>query len=129
MGVDFLRGRVAILGAGREGTAARKYLRARFPDIRLSLIETIERAGGRLTRIRLPLIERLHAAGKAVYGMKVLGCGRLVEDAHAAIRYVLQLGTVHALTIGISRPEHLRQNARLVEELAPQYPLRVYQTA
>jgi aryl-alcohol dehydrogenase-like predicted oxidoreductase len=76
-----------------------------------------------------PLIEQLYAAGKAVYGMKVLGCGRLVENARAAIQYVLQLGTVHALTIGASRPEHLRQNARLVEELAPQYPLRVLQTA
>ena len=71
-----------------------------------------------------PLIEQLYAAGKAVYGMKVLGCGRLVGQSRAAIQYVLQLGTVHALTIGISRQEHLRQNVRLIEELAPLYPLR-----
>ena len=72
-----------------------------------------------------PLIEQLYAAGKAVYGMKVLGCGRLAGDARAAIRYVLGLGTVHALTIGITRPEHLQENVRLVEELASLYPLRV----
>lgn len=70
-----------------------------------------------------PLIEQLYTAGKAVYGMKVLGCGRLAGDARAAIQYVLQLGTVHALTIGISRQEHLRQNVRLIEELAPRNPL------
>lgn len=70
-----------------------------------------------------PLIERLYAAGKAVYGMKVLGCGRLAGEARAAIQYVLQLGTVHALTIGISRQDHLHQNVHLVEELAPQHPL------
>jgi aryl-alcohol dehydrogenase-like predicted oxidoreductase len=71
-----------------------------------------------------PLIGQLYAAGKAVYGMKVLGCGRLAQDARAAIQYVLQLGTVHAMTIGISRQEHLQQNVRLVEELAPQYPMQ-----
>jgi aryl-alcohol dehydrogenase-like predicted oxidoreductase len=71
----------------------------------------------------VPLIERLYAAGKAVYGMKVLGVGRLADDARAAMRYVLGLGTVHALTIGTSRQDHLRQNVRLMEELAPSHPL------
>jgi hypothetical protein len=72
----------------------------------------------------VPLIERLYAAGKAVYGMKVLGAGRLADDARAGIEYVLGLGTVHALTIGISQHAHLQQNVGLVEELAPLYPLR-----
>jgi aryl-alcohol dehydrogenase-like predicted oxidoreductase len=71
----------------------------------------------------VPVIARMYASGKAVYGMKVLGCGRLVKEARAAIQYVLQLGTVHAIAIGTSRQEHLFQNLRLVEELAPQYPL------
>jgi len=71
----------------------------------------------------VPVIERLYASGRAVYGMKVLGCGQLVRKARAAIQYVLKLGVVHAITIGISRREHLDENVRLVEELAPQYPL------
>ena len=72
----------------------------------------------------VPAIERAYTSGKAVYGMKVLGCDRLTKDARTAIRYVFQLGTVHAITIGTSRREHLQENVRLVEEFAPQYPLR-----
>jgi aryl-alcohol dehydrogenase-like predicted oxidoreductase len=73
----------------------------------------------------VPVIERLYTSGKAVYGMKVLGCGQLAEKARAAIQYVFQLGVVHAVTIGISRREQLFEDVRLVEELAPQYPLRL----
>jgi len=65
----------------------------------------------------VPVIESLYAAGKAVYGMKVLGGGQLARDARAEIQYVLQLGTVHAITIGMSRREHFDENLRLVEEL------------
>jgi aryl-alcohol dehydrogenase-like predicted oxidoreductase len=72
----------------------------------------------------VPVIERMYTFGKAVYGMKVLGCGRLAEDPRAAMRYVFQLGTVHAITIGTSKREHLLGNVRLVEELAPRYPLQ-----
>lgn len=72
----------------------------------------------------VPVIERMYAPGKAIYGMKVLGCGRLTKDARTAIQYVFQLGTVHAITIGTSQREHLYENLRLVEGLAPQHPLR-----
>lgn len=72
----------------------------------------------------VPVLERMYNSGKAIYGMKVLGCGQLVKDARAAIRYVFQLGTVHAITIGTCKREHLYENINLVEELAPQYPLR-----
>ena len=72
----------------------------------------------------VPVIEQLYRAGKALYGMKVLGCGHLADNPRAAIEYVLQLGTVHALTIGTSRRQQLEENRRLVEELAPRYPLR-----
>ncbi len=71
----------------------------------------------------VPVIEQLYAAGKAVYGMKVLGCGSLTHDPRRAIEYVLGLGTVHALTIGISSLAQLEQNVRLVEELSPRHPL------
>jgi predicted aldo/keto reductase-like oxidoreductase len=72
----------------------------------------------------VPLLKGLYAAGKAVYGMKVLGVGRLSGDPRTAMQYVLKLGSVHALTIGISQHAHLRQNVRAIEELAPLYPLR-----
>ncbi|MGC9393431.1 MAG: aldo/keto reductase [Anaerolineae bacterium] len=72
----------------------------------------------------VPVIEKLHAAGKGVYGMKVLGCGALKGDVRTAIEYVLQLGTVHAFTIGMTSAAQLDENVRLVEELSPKYPLR-----
>lgn len=72
----------------------------------------------------VPVIEQLYAAGKAVYGMKVLGCGRLTHNPHKAVEYVLGLGTVHALTIGVSSPAQLEQNVHLIEELSPHCPLR-----
>lgn len=71
-----------------------------------------------------PVIEKLYAAGKAVYGMKVLGCGPLTKDVRNAMAYVLGLGTVHAFTIGTTSLAQLDENVRLMDELAPQYPLR-----
>jgi aryl-alcohol dehydrogenase-like predicted oxidoreductase len=72
----------------------------------------------------VPVLESLYTSGKAVYGMKVLGCGQLAGKARAAIQYVFQLGVVYALTIGISTREQLLEDVRLVKELAPRYPLR-----
>jgi UDP-N-acetylmuramoylalanine--D-glutamate ligase len=39
---DFESGRIAILGIGREGQAAREYLRSQYPDIDLSLLAEAE---------------------------------------------------------------------------------------
>jgi aryl-alcohol dehydrogenase-like predicted oxidoreductase len=72
----------------------------------------------------VPLLEQLYDAGKAVYAMKVLGCGALVADPRKAIEYVLGLGVVYAQSIGMSRPEQIAQNVALMEELAGRYPLR-----
>jgi aryl-alcohol dehydrogenase-like predicted oxidoreductase len=119
------RGKVRAVGISCHGLGAlRTAARSEWLD---AILVRINSAGTRMDGSPAevaPLIEQIHAAGKAVYGMKVLGCGRLAGDARAAIQYVLQLGTVHALSIGISRQDHLRQNVRLVEELAPLHPLR-----
>jgi predicted aldo/keto reductase-like oxidoreductase len=48
--------------------------------------------------------------------MKVLGNGRLSSDVRAAIRYTLNLGTVHAITIGMENQEQLMDNIRFVRE-------------
>ncbi len=73
-----------------------------------------------------PLIEQLYAAGKAVYGMKIFGAGKLAQNPRASLEYVFKLGAVHAVTIGINSPQQLRQNVQLVEEIAQQYPLKEY---
>lgn len=76
----------------------------------------------------VPILEKMYKDGKAVYGMKVLGAGKLADDARRAVEYVFQLGTVYAITIGTSTREQLDQNLELVEELAPLYPPRVLES-
>jgi aryl-alcohol dehydrogenase-like predicted oxidoreductase len=63
-----------------------------------------------------PLLAEMHAAGKAVFGMKVLGAGRLDNDLRGAVEYVFNLGTVHAITIGMRNRAELAENIRLVGE-------------
>lgn len=72
----------------------------------------------------IPLIRQLYDRGKGIYAMKVLGCGQLTGDVAQAFRYVLGLGTVHALSIGMSSAAQLHENVRRMETLAGQYPLR-----
>jgi 1-deoxyxylulose-5-phosphate synthase len=72
----------------------------------------------------VPVIESLHAAGKALYAMKVLGCGPLTHDVRRAFDYVLGLGTVHALSIGMTSLTQLQENVALMEELTPARPPR-----
>jgi aryl-alcohol dehydrogenase-like predicted oxidoreductase len=71
----------------------------------------------------VPIIGRMYRAGKAVYGMKVLGCGSLSNSVHTALEFVLRLETVHAVTIGTTTQAQLIENLGVVEELCPQYPL------
>jgi predicted aldo/keto reductase-like oxidoreductase len=121
-----VQGKVRAVGISSHGLGAlRAAAESDWADVVLARINLAgTRMDGSLDQV-VPLLERLYAAGKAVYGMKVLGCGRMAGECRSAIRYVLELGTVHALTIGTSHPEHLRENARLVEELAPRHPLGV----
>jgi 1-deoxyxylulose-5-phosphate synthase len=71
----------------------------------------------------VPLIEQLNEAGKGIYGMKVLGCGQLTRDIPRAFEYVLNLGTVHAMTVGMSSRAQLIENINAVEALETQGPL------
>jgi len=54
-------------------------------------------------------LEEMHAAGKGVIGMKILGEGAFKEPERrdASLRYVLGLGTVDAFVIGFESPEQV----------------------
>jgi aryl-alcohol dehydrogenase-like predicted oxidoreductase len=118
-------GKVRAVGASCHGLRAlRAAAETDWPDVVMVRINPTGVHMDAAPAEVVPLIERMYTAGKAVYGMKVLCCGKLARNGRAAIEYVFQLGTVHAITIGISNREHLYQNTRLVEELAPQHPLR-----
>ena len=67
----------------------------------------------------LPVLERAHAIGKGLYGMKILGQGRLKGDAPAAFRYALGLDCLHALVVGVESERELREDVAHVEALDP----------
>jgi 1-deoxyxylulose-5-phosphate synthase len=50
----------------------------------------------------LPTIERVHAQGTGVLGMKIMGEGKFItpEQRDASIKFVMQFGKVDAVTIG-----------------------------
>ena len=54
-------------------------------------------------------LEEMHAAGKGVIGMKILGEGKMKEPERrdASLRYVLGLGTVDAFIIGFESPDQI----------------------
>jgi hypothetical protein len=55
----------------------------------------------------IPVIERLHKAGKGVIGMKLIGNGNFRNDSEkidASLKYVLGLGTVDMIIVGFELP-------------------------
>jgi predicted aldo/keto reductase-like oxidoreductase len=63
------------------------------------------------------VMEKMHASGKGVYGMKVMGAGELGSDPTKAIRYVMDLDCVDALTIGMVSRDQITSNVAIVESL------------
>lgn len=64
-----------------------------------------------------PVLRQIHAAGKGVVGMKIIGEGRLRNDPagrEASVRYVLGLGSVDVLNVGCERPEEIDDVAALI---------------
>lgn len=119
------RGQVRAAGVSCHGLGAlRAAVDCDWVDVVLARINMAGVNMGASPAEVVPVIERLYGSGKAVYGMKVLGCGKLAGKARAAVQYVLKLGTVHSVAIGTSARSQLLENVRVVEELAPQYPLR-----
>jgi aryl-alcohol dehydrogenase-like predicted oxidoreductase len=55
------------------------------------------------------VLEEMHAAGKGIVGMKILGEGRIntPERKDASLRYVLGLGTVNAFIIGFESTDQV----------------------
>lgn len=58
----------------------------------------------------IPVIEKLHKAGKGIIGMKLIGNGNFKDDSekiNASLKYVLGLGTVDMIIIGFELPEQI----------------------
>ncbi len=58
----------------------------------------------------IPVIEKLHRAGKGIIGMKLIGNGNFRNDSgkiDASLKYVLGLGTVDMIIVGFEKPEQI----------------------
>jgi aryl-alcohol dehydrogenase-like predicted oxidoreductase len=70
----------------------------------------------------VPVLKKIHAAGKGVVGMKIIGEGRLRNDDEkrdASVKFALQLGCVDVLNVGcenIGEVDDLVARVRKVEQ-------------
>jgi aryl-alcohol dehydrogenase-like predicted oxidoreductase len=68
----------------------------------------------------VPVLKKLHAAGKGVVGMKIIGEGKLRNDAEKrdeSARFVLDLGCVDVLNIGFEKVEEIDDFAGRVRKV------------
>ena len=65
-------------------------------------------------------MEQMAAFGKGIYGMKVLGQGKLAKEngPRAAIQFVMGLPPVHAMSIGMTSRGQVIENVAIVNELS-----------
>lgn len=59
------------------------------------------------------VLEKLHAAGKGVTGMKILGEGKIADRREESLRYVLGLDCVDAIVVGFESPDQIDDIIRL----------------
>jgi len=58
----------------------------------------------------IPVIAKLHKAGKGIIGMKLIGNGNFKNNSEkidASLKYVLGLGTVDMIIVGFELPEQI----------------------
>jgi len=65
------------------------------------------------------VMQQMAALGKGIYGMKVLGQGKLAksDSPKSAIEFVMNLSCVHAMTIGMTSQREVSENIAIVNEL------------
>jgi aryl-alcohol dehydrogenase-like predicted oxidoreductase len=69
----------------------------------------------------VPVLKKLHAAGKGVVGMKIMGEGRLRNDdarRDESVKFALNLGCVHILNVGFESTAEIDDLAARVRKVA-----------
>jgi hypothetical protein len=69
----------------------------------------------------VPVLEKIHRAGKGVVGMKIIGEGAYRnsdEQRDQSVRYVLGLGCVDILNVGFEKTEEIDDFARRVRKVS-----------
>jgi 1-deoxyxylulose-5-phosphate synthase len=67
----------------------------------------------------VPCLKAMHAKGKGILGMKILGEGtfKTVEERRDSLKFVLGLGCVDAFVIGFESPQQIDEICGLIEEV------------
>ena len=66
----------------------------------------------------ISVMDEMSGNGKGIYGMKVYGAGKLLDDRRRALGYVLDLPSVDAVVLGMENKAEVDENVELIEELA-----------
>jgi len=73
----------------------------------------------------IPVIEKLHKAGKGVIGMKLIGNGKFRNDPDKidqSLKYVLGLGTVDMIIVGFELPEQIDDYIGRIRKVIKKHP-------
>ena len=68
----------------------------------------------------VPVLKKIHAAGKGVVGMKIIGEGRLRNDDEkrdASVKYAMTLGCVDVLNVGFEKTDEIDDFATRVRKV------------
>jgi aryl-alcohol dehydrogenase-like predicted oxidoreductase len=71
----------------------------------------------------VPVLRKLHEAGKGVSGIKILGEGQIADKREESLRYVLGLDCVDAIIIGFEAPEQVDDILKTGERLISGSPV------
>ncbi len=63
----------------------------------------------------VPVLQRMHGAGKGVIGMKIYGAGQLTKHRVECLRFTFGLGCIPAITLGIESRQELHDALREIE--------------
>ena len=66
----------------------------------------------------IQVLEDMDALNIGVYGMKVVGAGKLNHNVRNAIQYVLDLPAIDSITVGMTSKQQVDKNVGWVEEHA-----------
>jgi hypothetical protein len=69
----------------------------------------------------VPVLKKIHAAGKGVVGMKLIGEGKFRnsdELRDKSVKFVLGLGCVDVLNVGFEKPEEIDDFAARVRKVS-----------
>lgn len=66
----------------------------------------------------IEVLRSMHASGKGIYGMKVVGAGQLTSSVYGSLGFVRDLGCVHAMVVGMMSRAQIDENVRFFQQPA-----------